>query len=125
MFKNIISITLIVCIMAQIGCASTHRVPVFRSEYNNLNKEKIIYVTLKNNQTLKLINFEISDTHITGTSMPRVGDWKKVEINLEDVELIEVDRSQVTGMDVVKGVFIGLGVVSVIVVIACLIAADE
>jgi hypothetical protein len=125
MFKNMISMTLVVCILFQLGCASTRRVPVFRSEYDSLQKAKIIYVTLKNHQTLKLINFTITDTHITGTSMPRTGDWKTVEINLEDVELIEAERSEITGSDVVKSVFIGIGVATLIVVIACLIAADS
>ena len=125
MGKKIISIILICGMLFQLSCATTKQVPVARSDYHELQDEKKLFVTMKNNQVFELVDFKISDTQIVGTAIYERGmsdkEKKKVEINLEDVEFIQVAVTD--SARVVQGFFTFLGVLVVIVGLACIIAS--
>jgi len=127
MFRKAISIILIVSIILQISCATTKRLPVASNDYDKLKEDKEIFVKVKSGQEYELIDFKVTDTYIIGNSITRSPDSQsiltkeKIEIKLEDVELIEVKKSEVTA----KGILIPVGIVSLIAIIAAAVLGSS
>ena len=107
MVRKAISIILIASIILQISCATTKRLPVASNDYDKLKEEKGIFVTMRSGQEYELIDFKITDTHIIGTSIIRYSyppykvTREKIEIKLEDIELIHVKENETN-----KGVYV-------------------
>ena len=113
MFIKSISIILIASLLFQIGCATTTKtIPVASDDYDKLKKEKIIFVTVKGKYEYELIDFEVTDTNIKGTSITRrphsgiIINEEKIVIKLENVEFIMVKKTKTSGETII--VFFGL-----------------
>jgi len=112
MFRKSICVILIAGLLFQIGCATTKTVPVLRKEYDKLKEEKTIFVTVKSRQEYELIEFEITDTHIIGTSIIRKPYTnrivkEKIEIKLEDVEFIQIRKIDTRKLALSAGCILG------------------
>ncbi len=127
MLRKAICIILIACFLFQIRCATTKTLPVVSEDYDKLKEEKEIFVTVKSGQEYELIEFEITDTHIIGNSITKDPDSQiilskeKIEIKLEDIELILVKKTEVTA----KGILIPVAIVSLIAIIAAAVLGSS
>ena len=120
MFRKTITIALLVCFLSHISCATT-RVPVTSHDYNKLREVKTIFVTTKSGSEYMLVDFEMTETHIKGTHissyLPLTAAPKRIiEIELEDVEYIHFEKTDVTKSIMTAG-GIALGIAALIVVI--------
>ena len=130
MFRKAISIVLIACFLFQINCATTKTIPFTSYDYDKLKNEKIIFVTVKSGQKYELIDFEITDTHLIGFSIVRkhpssrrIIEKEKFTVELEDIEFIVVENTEITVGGVIQGILIGVGVIALFVIIVCSLAA--
>lgn len=129
MFRKSICVILIACFIFQISCATTKTMPVASYDYDKLKEEKTIFVTVKSRQEYELVDFEITNTHIIGNYITRSPDSQiiltkeKIEIKLEDIELIRVEKTETT----TKGYLIPVGIIllSLIIVAAALTGSSE
>lgn len=102
MLKKIILIVFIFSYLINFNCGF-RSVLVQSSEYDKLKKENRIFVTDKTGKMYEIIDFEITETHIKGTSVlerdsrsMEVVNAEKVEIRLEDVESVITKKYKVS-----------------------------
>jgi hypothetical protein len=75
----------------------------------------------------ELVLFTITDTHIEGMSVRRDGSGRElykdnIVIEIEDIVSVKYEATGVTDMSALKNFFTCLGVVALVVAIACAIA---
>jgi len=110
MFRKSICVVLIASLVFQIGCSTTKTMLVEIKEYDKLKEEETIFVTVKSGQKYEFVDFEITNTHIIGNSITRTEytiTKKKIEIRLEDIELMQVQETEDFGTANFIGVFLG------------------
>lgn len=125
--------TSVACIVIFVmGCASTapKRLAVPSYDYKSLTSQERIFVITKDKEVYEMTEFTVTDTHIKGIRIirNRVGvviEEPEVEISLDDVEFVEVEEpgDDVAGRNIFLWVLSGIGIVVLVVLAACTIAA--
>lgn len=100
-FKGI-SVILIFCLLFEMRCATTRKLPVSSFDHKELMDEELIILTLINGQKYEVSDFIITDTHIVGTFIliDKYGEQKKAEnikmIQFEEIAYIQLNPYKFT-----------------------------
>ncbi len=127
-FRRVVSVTVLTCLLLQTACATTKTVPIMSDHYGDITEEDRIFVTLRTGEQYELINCTITATHINGIRIVRGRKNKYVSsegiaIALKDVATIHAESTDATTGSATMKVFAVLGVVALVTLIACVIAA--
>lgn len=127
---RVVCIILSLCVLFEMSCATTRKLPVSSYKPEQLMEYETIIVTLKNGQKFTLTNFAITDTHIVGVIVLRTTADKtqipeKIKIiKLEDIAFIQIKNPSDDSAGVCIGILAGVGLIGVIIIISCAAAND-
>ena len=113
---------LIVCLLYQIGCASTKNVPIYRDDYDTLEKNQVVYIYMNDGTFYELIKVRVENGYISGTIKY---EGKQIKIAIEDINYVTADKQVMTAVGFVQGILIFTAIVALIILITCSISANS
>ena len=116
------SCILIICLLYQIGCASTRTVTVSRSDYDDIEYDQVVFVYLKTGDFFALKNVGVEGDYLTGVMQ---SSNIPIKLQFSDVNYVTTEKKTITALGVIEALLIATAVAALIVLITCAIASEQ